>query len=155
MKTATEGQEGSQRRGRCLHLQRDHRQRGWSLNREALALHVQRVTHVSSTSSGVTHRSGGLADQKLRLEETVWDHEQLVSGHRGRGGIWVRVAPEEGLRWCSGCQHQSERGGLLLRHTAVATPEAPLFPWHLILKWKACGLPSKYWKQMQNKSVER
>lgn len=27
MKTATEGWEGSKRRGRCLHLQRDHRQK--------------------------------------------------------------------------------------------------------------------------------
>lgn len=101
MKTATEGQEGSKRRGRRLHLQRDHRQGGWSLNREALALHVQRVTHVSSTSSGVSHRSGGLAglaDHALLPEETLWDRAQLVSAHRGRGGIWVRVAPEVGLR---------------------------------------------------------
>jgi len=69
-KTATEGQEGSKSRGRHLHLQRDHKQRGWSLKREALALSVQRVMRVSSTSSGVTHRSGGLADQELWLEET-------------------------------------------------------------------------------------
>ena len=55
--------------------------RGWSLNREALALNVQRVTHVSSTSSGVTHRSGGLADWEFWLEEPVWDRERLVSAH--------------------------------------------------------------------------
>lgn len=130
MKTATEGQEGGKRRGRYLALQRDHRQRGWSLNIETSALNVQRVTHVSSTSSAVTQgkwrpgRPGALADR---------DWEQLVSACWGRGGIRVRVAPEVALRWYSGCQHTVKGKGVAKTATK---PEALCFLDIWLSNWK-------------------
>lgn len=76
-----------------------------------------------------------------KKSKTLWDHEQLVSTHWGRRGwlqgrVWddvvavsARVKGEGAAKTHCGCH---------IRGIS--------FPWHLILKWKPCGLPSKYWK---------
>lgn len=151
-KTATEEWEGNKRRDRHLQLQRDHRQRRWSLKRGFAPKHSKghKSMQAAHTASGVICRSGGLAEWEPQSEKIAWawlDSEEEEGSGLGwlQRRVWgdveiasARVTGEDAPRTHSSCS----TGGTF-------------FPWHLICKWKTYGLPSKLWKQMQNRSVNR